>query len=170
MKTSAPAQFWTKGKHCWARTWSNLSPVSWGSAAKVSVDLLLNRRITCGKVKSQSQHSFGYPAFLWAVKEAQCHCTVSHKASFSQRLLSLMREPRDSTAVCNFPHSNHWKSSFHSREYTQCPLQMLTVTRHRRQEANSQIWKFEFTTYGSDCLRKEEDSGKIALKSGCTYI
>ena len=33
-----------------------------------------------------------------------------------------------------------------------CPLQMLTVTRHRRQEANSQIWKFEFTTYGSDCL------------------
>ena len=42
--------------HVSALTWSNLRPVSWGSAAKVSLDLLLNRRITWGKIKSQSQH------------------------------------------------------------------------------------------------------------------
>ena len=99
-------------------------------------------------------------------QEAQCHCTVSHKASFSQRLLCLMREPRDCSVQLSSV-TNHWKSSFHSGEYTTqysvCPLQMLTVPRHRRQEANSQIWKFEFTTYGSDCLRLRR--GKIVVKS-----
>ena len=119
-----------------------------------------------GKVKSTQ--------FLVSLssEEAQCHCTVSesqYKASFSPGLLSLMRSP-GTAAVCNFPQSNHWKSSFHSRDYSQCPLQMLTVTRHRRQEANSQIWKFEFTTYGSDCLKRGEDSGKITLKTASTSV
>ena len=128
-------------KHWSPLTWSNLRPVSWGSAAKVSLDLLLNSRITWGKIKSQSQHLV-LVIRPFSEQEAQCHCTVSHKASFSQRLLCLMREARDCRVQLSSV-TNHWKSSFHSGEYTTqysvCPLQMLTVPRHRRQEANSQI-------------------------------